>query len=315
MTSTPPAIEVRGLTKRYGSVTAVDDLSFSVAAGRVTGFLGPNGAGKTTTMRILLGLARADGGEARVLGRLYRGLDAPVRSVGAALEITGFHPGRTARSHLRVAATQAGLADPSAIATTALTRVGLDEAADRRVGGFSAGMRQRLALASALIGDPSVLVLDEPSNGLDPAGVAWLRRFLRHFASQGGAVLVSSHLLAEVAQTVDELVVIDRGRFVTSGPVDDIVGALGAAVVVRSPERERFRVLLEEHGAQVGVASDGSLSVTGTSIESVGELAAAHAVVLHELRRSGATLEEAFLHLTGGRDDAPTSPARPGDAS
>jgi ABC-2 type transport system ATP-binding protein len=305
VTASASAIEVRSLTKRYGAVKAVDELSFAVPAGRVTGFLGPNGAGKTTTMRILLGLARADGGEALVLGRPYRQLEDPVRSVGAALEITGFHPGRSARNHLRVAATQAGLADPRATATTALERVGLVEAGDRRVGGFSAGMRQRLAIASALIGDPSVLVLDEPSNGLDPAGVAWLRGFLRHFASQGGAVLVSSHLLAEVAQTVDDLVLIDRGRFVTAGPVDEIVGALGASVVVRTPDAERFRSLLEGGGAQVTVAADGSLSVAGMSIERVGELAASERVVLHELRRSGATLEDAFLRLTGRHDEPP----------
>ena len=305
MTANPTAIEVRGLTKRYGGLTAVDGLSFAVPAGRVTGFLGPNGAGKTTTMRIVLGLARADDGEALVLGRPYRQLDDPVRSVGAALEITGFHPGRTARNHLRVAATHAGLADPSATATTALERVGLVEAGDRRVGGFSAGMRQRLALASALIGEPSVLVLDEPSNGLDPAGVAWLRAFLRHFASRGGAVLVSSHLLAEVAQTVDDLVLIDRGRLVIAGPVDEIVGDLGAAVVVRTPDADRFRSVLEAGGAQVTPAANGSLSVAGVPIEQVGEAAASEGVVLHELRRTGATLEDAFLRLTRGDDDAP----------
>ena len=303
MTSAPPAIEVRNLAKRYGAVTAVDDVTFSVPMGRVAGFLGPNGAGKTTTMRIVLGLARADGGEAFVLGRRYRSLDEPARSVGAALEITGFHPGRTARNHLRVAATQAGLPDPLPTARTALARVGLDEAGDRRVGGFSSGMRQRLALASALVGDPSVLVLDEPSNGLDPAGVAWLRGFLRHFASQGGAVLISSHLLAEVAQTVDDLVVIDRGRLIASGPVEEIVGALGAAVVVRTPDAERFRATLEGRGADVTVADDGCLTVGGMAVEAVGELAAAEGVVLHELRRSGATLEEAFLRLTAGPPD------------
>jgi ABC-2 type transport system ATP-binding protein len=305
--SNPPAsaIDLRNLTKRYGAVTAVDDVTFSVPSGRVTGFLGPNGAGKTTTMRIVLGLARADGGDALVFGRRYRELEEPARSVGAALEITGFHPGRTARNHLRVAATQAGLPDPAATARTALARVGLDEAADRRVGGFSAGMRQRLALASALLGDPSVLVLDEPSNGLDPAGVAWLRGFLRHFASQGGAVLISSHLLAEVEQTVDDLVVIDRGRMITYGPVDEIVGALGAAVVVRTPEAERFRGLLTRDGADVAVAADGSLTVSGLAVEAVGELAAAEGIVLHELRRSGATLEEAFLRLTGGSEQGP----------
>jgi ABC-2 type transport system ATP-binding protein len=300
-----PAIEVRDVAKRYGSVTAVDHLSFAVPAGRVTGFLGPNGAGKTTTMRIVLGLASADAGEAFVLGQPYRSLRDPIRVVGAALEITGFHPGRTARNHLRIAATQAGLDDPDGTARTALTRVGLDEAGDRRVGGFSSGMRQRLALATALLGDPSVLVLDEPGNGLDPAGVAWLRRFVRHFASQGGAVLISSHLLAEVAQTVDDLVLIDRGRLVTAGPVDGIVGALGATVVVRSPDAERLSQVLRAHGADVSVADDGALAVGGISIEATGELAASEGIVLHELRRSAATLEDAFLHLTGSGEEAP----------
>ena len=294
------AIEVRHLTKRYGAVTAVEDLTFVVPRGRVTGFLGPNGAGKTTTMRVLLGLASANDGEALVLGRRYRLLDDPVHTVGAALEITGFHPGRTARNHLRVAATQAGIDDPAKAARVALTRVGLEDTADRRVRTFSSGMRQRLALASALLGDPSVLVLDEPGNGLDPAGVAWLRAFLRHFASQGGAVLISSHLLAEVSQTVDDLVVIDRGRLLRAGPVDEIVGSLGAGVIVRSPEAARFRASLEASGATVDAGSDGTLTVGGMPVERVGELAAAEGVTLHELRPSSATLEEAFLQLTGG---------------
>jgi ABC-2 type transport system ATP-binding protein len=305
------AIEARHVTKRYGAVSAVDDLSFSVPRGRVTGFLGPNGAGKTTTMRIVLGLAAADDGEALVLGRRYRQLDDPIRTVGAALEITGFHPGRTARNHLRVAATQAGLDDPRGTAREALTRVGLDDAADRRVGGFSSGMRQRLALAAALLGDPSVLVLDEPGNGLDPAGVAWLRAFLRHFAGEGGAVLISSHLLAEMSQTVDDLVVIDRGRLITSGPVDAIVGALGASVIVRSPDAARFRSTLEANGATVADADGGALSVAGIAAERVGELAAADGIVLHELRRSGATLEDAFLRLTSGDAAAGPLPAPP----
>ena len=301
------AIEVRHLTKRYGSVTAVDDLSFVVPSGRVTGFLGPNGAGKTTTMRIVLGLAAAEAGEALVLGRRYRTLDDPIRTVGAALEITGFHPGRTARNHLRVVATQAGIDDPDTSARNALARVGLDDSGDRRVGGFSSGMRQRLALATALLGDPSVLVLDEPGNGLDPAGVAWMRAFLRHFASDGGAVLISSHLLAEVSQTVDELVVIDRGRLVTAGPVDRIVGALGATVIVRTPDAAGFRATLEAAGATVTAGEGDALTVSGMPVERVGELAATDGVVLHELRRSGATLEEAFLHLTGGSAEAEAS--------
>jgi ABC-2 type transport system ATP-binding protein len=289
------ALEVRGLTKRFGSLIAVDDLSFEVPSGTVCGFLGPNGAGKTTTMRVLLGLASATEGSVRIQGRPYRDLDQPLRRVGAALEVTGFHPGRTARNHLRMSAMQGGL--PAARIDTCLEQVAMADFADQRVGGFSSGMRQRLSLATALLGDPDVLVLDEPANGLDPAGVVWLRGFLRSFASAGRTVLVSSHVLEEVAKTADRLVVIDHGKLVADGPVDRILGADGETVVVRSPELERLERKLTEAGGSVSNA-DGALHVTGLPIERVGDLAAAAGIVLHELRKQVSTLEEAFLALT-----------------
>jgi len=291
------ALEVRELVKRFGSVTAVDRLSFAVPRGCVTGFLGPNGAGKTTTMRVLLGLARPSEGASSVLGVPYEKLERPVERVGAALEVTGFHPGRTARNHLRIAALQ-GRVDAGRV-DAVLAATGLGEYADRRVGGSSSGMRQRLALATAMLGEPEVLVLDEPANGLDPAGVAWLRQFLRAFAARGGSVLISSHILAEVAEVADRVVVIDRGALVTEGSVDVITAAGGEAVVVRSPEPGRLRAVLEGAGAVVRDDEEGALLVTGLPIERVGEVAAAEGLVLHELRRRTSSLEDAFLRLTG----------------
>jgi ABC-2 type transport system ATP-binding protein len=215
-----PAVTVRSLTKRFGDIAAVDDLSFSLGRGTVTGFLGPNGAGKTTTLRLLLGLAEPSAGEALVFGRRYHDLDQPARRVGAVLESSDFHPGRSGRDHLRAlglaAETQLGRVEE------VLELVELEPAAGRRLRTYSLGMRQRLGLATALLGDPELLVLDEPANGLDPAGVHWLRRFLRRFAEQGRTVLVSSHMLAEAAQTVDDVVIIDRGRFVATGRIDEL---------------------------------------------------------------------------------------------
>jgi ABC-2 type transport system ATP-binding protein len=213
-------ITVDGLTKRFGAVQAVDDLSFEISGASVTGFLGPNGAGKTTTLRMLLGLVTPDRGRAVLEKRRYVELDEPARVVGALLEATSFHPGRSARNHLRMVARATGL--PDRRADEVLEEVGLVDAARRRVGGFSLGMRQRLGLATALLGEPEVLVLDEPTNGLDPAGVRWLRDLLRSMAADGRTVLVSSHLLSEVARTVDRVVVIDRGRLVAEGPVTDL---------------------------------------------------------------------------------------------
>ena len=214
-------ITVEGLTKRFGEVIAVDDLSFEVDQGTVVGFLGPNGAGKTTTLRMLLGLVTPTSGTARIDGRPYRELADPIGHVGAVLEASSFHPGRSARNHLRVVATAAGL--PLVRADEVLGQVGLAEAAHRRVGGFSLGMRQRLGLATALLGDPQVLILDEPANGLDPEGVHWLRRFLRQLADQGRTVLVSSHQLAELAQTVDDVILIDHGRLIARGSTADLM--------------------------------------------------------------------------------------------
>jgi ABC-2 type transport system ATP-binding protein len=301
-----PAIDVRGLTKHYGSTVAVRDLTFSVPRGSVTGFLGPNGAGKTTTLRVLLGLAAPTQGQTFVLGARYVELRDPLRRVGASLEVTGFHPGRTARNHLRVVAMEGDL-DASTI-DAVLEVTGMSASADRRVGGFSLGMKQRLALSAALLGEPEVLVLDEPANGLDPAGVAWLRGFLRGFVADGGAVLISSHILAEVAQIADRVVVIDHGRMVHEGPTVDLT-AEGSVVIVRSPEGARLRGALEGEGATI--AGDGHvLEVTGLTIERVGELAARERVVLHELRMRESTLEQAFLSLT----ETPAPPAGPSTA-
>ena len=227
-----PAIVATGLTKRYGDVTAVDDLSFEVRSGAVTGFLGPNGAGKTTTLRMVLGLARPTAGHSIILGRPFTELPEPARSVGANLEICGMHPGRSGRNHLRALADFAGL--PASRVEEVLALVEMTDAADRRAGGYSTGMRQRLGLAATLLGDPEVLVLDEPANGLDPQGIRWLRDFLRGAAAEGRTVLVSSHVLSEVEQTVDDVVVIHRGRLVKSGSIATLITATG--VRVRSPQ-------------------------------------------------------------------------------
>ena len=290
-------IDVVGLTKRFGETVALDDLTFSVRPGMVTGFLGPNGAGKTTTLRCLLGLVAPTHGTATIDGRLYRDLDHPVRVVGSALEASDFHPGRTARAHLEVLALAAGI-DP-ARADAMLAQVGLTEAATRRVGGFSLGMRQRLALAQALLGDPPVLILDEPANGLDPAGIAWLRGFLRALAAEGRTVLVSSHVLSEVKQTVDDVVVITRGRLVRQGSLADLDTG-PTAVLVRTPTPEQLRDALDGApvGAQVETLPDGRMRVAGSTPERVGHLAFAAGVELHELSAEASDLEKVFLHMT-----------------
>jgi ABC-2 type transport system ATP-binding protein len=286
-------VRVDRLTKRFGSVTAVDDLTFTVSPGRVTGFLGPNGAGKTTTLRMLLGLVRPTSGGAVIGGRRYADLPDPTRAVGASLEATGFHAGRTARDHLRVLAAAAGLPDSRVDALLGL--VGLSGDAARRVGGFSLGMRQRLALAAALLGDPPVLLLDEPANGLDPEGIAWLRGFLRHLATQGRTVLVSSHVLSEVEQTVDDVVIIARGRLVRQASLADLEG--GPAVVVRTPTPEPLRAALA--GAGLRAAPDGDrLRVADAAPAQVGALAFSAGVELHELRPAESDLEAIFLQLT-----------------
>jgi ABC-2 type transport system ATP-binding protein len=290
------AIEIRGLSKRFGDVVAVDDLSFVAREGAVTGFLGPNGAGKTTTLRMLLGLAAPTAGIATIGGQPYRQLTDPFRHVGAVLESTGFHPGRRARDHLRVLATAARL--PLGRVPEVLDQVGLAEAGDRRVKSFSFGMRQRLGLASALLGEPEVLILDEPGTGLDPEGVHWLRRFLRGFADQGGTVLVSSHLLAEVAQTVDEVVIISRGRLVSQASLADLTHRSQAGVRVRTPQPEAFRGALAAEGIAAELVTADALVAFETTTEAVGLAAAGANVAIYEMTAQGFDLEELFLELT-----------------
>jgi len=295
------AITVHGLTKRFGDVLAVDQLSFQVDEGTVAGFLGPNGAGKTTTLRMLLGLVAPTSGTATVGGRRYRDLPEPARRVGAVLEAGGFHPGRSARDHLRIQATAAGL--PKGRVDQVLEQTGLAGAARRRVGGFSLGMRQRLGLAAALLGDPEVLILDEPANGLDPEGVHWLRGLVRGEALEGRTVLVSSHLLAEVAQTVDQVVIIDKGRLVTQASMAELTAGAALTVRVRTPQPEALRDLLVARGATVSSDGPGQLVVGGVTAEQVGQAAAAGGVVLHEMRFERSNLEDVFLELTGRKGD------------
>jgi len=281
----------------------VDGLTFKAQPGRVLGFLGPNGAGKTTTLRMLLGLTIPTSGEAMVDSRPYRSLTDPIRVVGAVLEGPQFHPGRTGRNHLRVLATAAGL--PHARVEEALRLVELDGAGDKRVKTYSLGMRQRLSLAGALLGDPRALVLDEPANGLDPQGIRWLRDFLRAQAGDGRTVLVSSHVLAEMAQTVDEVVVISRGRLVAQGSLDELTAGAEAPVWVRSPEHERLQTALAAQDgvtAEPGEAAGGWLQVRGASLETVGTTAAENGLAVFELYRPRQSLESVFLELTSGTE-------------
>jgi ABC-2 type transport system ATP-binding protein len=291
-------IEVDHLTKRYGSTVAVNDLSFQVTPGRITGFLGPNGAGKTTTLKAILGLVQPTSGTTRVFGKPYRELDEAPRKVGAVLETSRYHPGRSGRNHLRVLAVQAGI--PQGRVEEVLDLVAMKESAKRRVGGYSMGMRQRLGLAAALLGEPELLVLDEPANGLDPAGIRWLRDLLRSLAERGRTILVSSHVLAEIEQIADEVVIIHRGKFVAQSTTAELAARAAAGVRVRSPQPERLREALSAEGMSVVVMDDGALGVVDGTPERVGELAAANNVVLHELVAERATLEEAFLELTAG---------------
>ena len=290
-------ISIEGLTKRFGDVLAVDNLSFAVDEGTVVGFLGPNGAGKTTTLRTLLGLITPTAGTTRIHGRPYRQLTDPIRHVGALLESSGFHPGRSARNHLQVVATAAGL--PAARADEVLAQVGLAGAARRRVSGFSLGMRQRLGLATALLGDPQVLVLDEPANGLDPEGVHWLRGLLRHLADQGRTVLVSSHVLAEIAQTVDQVVIIAAGRLVTQSTLAALTDQAKGAVRVRSADPQALRDLLVRQGVSVELTASDELVASGVSSEQIGRVAAGATIAIYEMRSESANLEKAFLQLTG----------------
>src|SRR6187402_3055030 len=290
-------LEFSGVTKRFGAITAVSDFSARVEPGLVTGFLGPNGAVKTTSLRILLGLVRATGGTATIGGAPYSSLARPLQSVGAVLEASSFHPGRTAANHLKVYAQAAGL--PVSRVAETLGLVGLADVGGRKVGGFSLGMRQRLGLAYALIGDPGVLVLDEPANGLDPEGIRWMRGLLRELARQGRTVLVSSHLLAEVQQTVDSLLIIATGRLVFQGALDELTHPDEFATVVDSPDRSALAGVLTAAGVEVEVLRSG-LTVRGLDPASVGRLAADAGVPLSSLQRRGPALEEVFLDLVNG---------------
>ncbi|HMJ03335.1 MAG TPA: ATP-binding cassette domain-containing protein [Conexibacter sp.] len=296
------AIEVTGLTKRFGTTLAVDDLSFSVEGGRVVAFLGPNGAGKTTTLRALLGLVNPTGGSATIEGRPYSQLADPTRAVGAMLDGGMLHPGRSGRNHLRTLARAAGLGD--ARVDELLQLVGLADAAGKRTKGYSLGMRQRLGLAATLLGDPRVLVLDEPANGLDPQGIRWLRDFLRGLAAEGRAVLVSSHVLAEVAQTADEVVVIHKGRSVAQAPLDELLAQSAAAggMRVAGPDTGRLAEVLRADGAEVQAGGDGSIVVSDRSGEQIGRAIAEHRVVISELSPIGQSLEEVFFELTEGSE-------------
>ena len=294
------ALTMDSVTKHYGQSVVVNDLSLTAKPGRVTGFLGPNGAGKSTAMKILLDLASADHGHARIGGSRYRQLRDPVHAVGAILESNAFHPGRSGRNHLRILADAAGI--PKGRVDELLQLVGLADAADRNVGEYSLGMRQRLGLAVALLGNPPVLVLDEPGNGLDPGGVRWLRDLLRSRAANGGTVFVSSHLLAEMEQLADDLVVIHQGGLVTTGAVADLRTA-ATSVSVRTPSPEPLGVLLEGAGGTVEVREDGGLLVRGLRAAEIGECAHSAGIALHEFVTRTGSLEELFLAWTGNDEE------------
>jgi len=290
-------IEVEGLTKRYKDTVAVDDLSFAIRPGQVTGFLGPNGSGKSTTMRMIMGLDAPDAGQARINGVPYRQLGIPLREVGALLEAKAIHPGRSAFNHLRYLAVSNDL--PTSRVEEVLGLVGLTEVARKRVGTFSLGMGQRLGIAAALLGDPGVLLFDEPINGLDPEGILWVRNLLKGLAAEGRTVLVSSHLMSEMALTADHLVVIGRGRLLSTGSVAGFIAESSQQFVrVRSPRADDLRRALVARGATVVKEADGALTVSGLTLEAVGDVAGAAGAYLHELSLQSASLEEAFMEMT-----------------
>jgi ABC-2 type transport system ATP-binding protein len=292
-------IEFNGITKNFGSVLAVDHLSFTVQPGRVTGFLGPNGSGKTTTLRMLLGLVRASAGTATIGGRNYEDFENPTGAVGAVLEATSFHPARRARTHLKMAARAGG--HPDARADEVLALVGLSGDAKRKIGGFSMGMRQRLELATALIGDPPVLILDEPSNGLDPQGIAWLRDFMRYLAGEGRTVLVSSHLLSEMAQTIDDAIIVSFGQLKAHGTLEEITrGMAGMVMRARTPEADRLCQVLTSAGIAFRRLTGEEVAMDGVRPEQIGPLLASNQIVLYELSQEGGDLESVFLTLTQG---------------
>jgi ABC-2 type transport system ATP-binding protein len=290
-------IEVRHLTKRYGASLAVDDLSFDVNPGVVTGFIGPNGSGKTTTMRLILGLDAPSAGEVTVGGRRYRDLPAPLREVGALIDAKAVHPSRSAFHYLLGLAQSNGI--PSKRVDEVLGMVGMESVAGRRVGSFSLGMSQRLGIAAALLGDPPVLMFDEPLNGLDPEGIVWIRKLMQHLASEGRTVFVSSHLMNEMAVTAGHLVVIGQGKLLRDEGVDAFVESNSEHwVLVRSPDLERLSKELQKEGAQVREGADSSIEVAGMDSRSIGDLAAKCGITLHELATQHASLEDAFMELT-----------------
>ncbi len=297
MAAIPASIEVRGLTKRYGDTVAVDHLSFDVHPGRVTGFLGPNGAGKSTTLRMILGLDNPTTGSALVNGRPFAEHRQPLHEVGALLDPKAFHPGRSALNHLRGLALANGVGRQRV--EVVLDMVGLTSVARRRAGGFSLGMGQRLGIASALLGDPAILILDEPVNGLDPDGILWIRNLLRSLAAEGRTVLVSSHLMSEMALTAEHLIVIGQGRLLADDSVEAVIARSGQnSVLVRSPQAEQLATLLASRGATATITTPGQLSVTGSSTDNIGDIAAANAITIHELSFHPVSLEEAFMELT-----------------
>jgi ABC-2 type transport system ATP-binding protein len=289
-------IKIDHLTKRYSDTLAVDDLDFEVKPGVVTGFLGPNGSGKSTTMRIILGLDHATKGRATVNGQSYADLKSPLREVGSLLDAKAVHPGRTARNHLKA------LAASNQIKASRVDEVlefsGISSVADKRVGGFSLGMSQRLGIAGALLGDPGVLLFDEPVNGLDPEGIRWIREFFRSLAGEGRTVFVSSHLMSEMAVSADQIIVIGRGKFITQGSVDDLTKTAQGTVLARAAQPQQLRVALEAEHAEVQESNEHVLTISGLSSDQVGEIAFKAGVALFELTPQRASLEEVFMDLT-----------------
>jgi ABC-2 type transport system ATP-binding protein len=302
-------IEALHLTKRYGDTTAVDDLSFQIKSGQVTGFLGPNGAGKTTTMRMIIGLDAPSTGTVTINGRAYRDLAAPITEVGALLDAKALHGGRSARNHLRVLAASNGL--PAGRVDTVLRTVGLQDVADRRAGGFSLGMGQRLGIAAALLGDPGILMFDEPVNGLDPEGILWVRNFMRQLASEGRTVLVSSHLMSEMALTADHVIVVGRGKLLRDQSMASFIADASTDVVrVRSPDSGELARLLAGDGVTVRHGATNTLEVEGLSSDRIGTIAASARITLYELATQGASLEEAYMSLTEDSIDYRSSEPR-----
>jgi len=289
-------ISVEHLTKKFDHTTAVDDLSFEVKPGVITGFLGPNGSGKSTTMRLILGLDRPTKGRALINGKPYHSLGAPLKEVGALLDAKAVHPGRSARNHLLALAVSNNI--PTSRVDEVLNFVGIESVAKKRAGDFSLGMSQRLGIAGALLGDPPVLLFDEPVNGLDPEGIKWIREFFRQLADEGRTVLVSSHLMSEMAVTADQIIVIGRGKFITSGSVDDLTKNAAGTVILRSANNTKLNQILLEAKAAVSEINDEGLRVSGLSAAAIGDLAFGAGVAVHELTPERASLEEVFMELT-----------------